>query len=317
MTGTFVISLDLELMWGVRSGRTREQYGHRVLGVRQAIPAILDAFERQRLNATWATVGFAMCEGREELLARAPEQRPSYDDPYVSNYSYLHETGKNEHEDPYYFAPSLIRKISSCPGQELGTHSFSHYYCLEPGQTREQFAADLDASIGILQDFGAQCRSIVFPRNQYGPEHLEICRSRGVKAFRGNEDSWCYRPGNKEAQTPLHRIMRLADSILPLTGDHTTNPEDIDGILNLPSSRFLRPYNRRQSPLDGAKLSRITKAMTGAAQRGEIFHLWWHPHNFGADLNENMAMLEHVTEHFRQLSDRFGMASRSMGDIAA
>ena len=36
MAGSFVVSLDMELMWGVRSGRTKDQYGHRVLGERLA-----------------------------------------------------------------------------------------------------------------------------------------------------------------------------------------------------------------------------------------------------------------------------------------
>src|SRR3990170_6701363 len=40
--GKFVISLDMELMWGVRDKSSKEQYGHRVLGEREAIPAMLD-----------------------------------------------------------------------------------------------------------------------------------------------------------------------------------------------------------------------------------------------------------------------------------
>ena len=42
--GNFVISLDFELMWGVRDHATRESYGRNVLGGRQAIPAMLDLF---------------------------------------------------------------------------------------------------------------------------------------------------------------------------------------------------------------------------------------------------------------------------------
>jgi peptidoglycan/xylan/chitin deacetylase (PgdA/CDA1 family) len=315
MVGSLVISLDMELMWGVRSGRTREEYGHRVLGERQAIPALLDMFEKNGIHATWATVGFAMCEGIDDLLARAPSDRPNYADPTLSSYFYLKEAGKNERVDPYYFAPSLIRRIASCPGQEIGSHSFSHYYCLEPGQTVEQFAVDLDASITILRDFGVECRSIVFPRNQYSPQHLDICHSRGVKVFRGNEDYWCYRPGNGQDQTMARRALRLADSVLPLFGDLTSRPHSFAGITNVPSSRFLRPYNHRFKAFDGLKLSRIKQAMAGAAQRGEIFHLWWHPHNFGADLDANLAFLSNVLESFRHLSDSHGMVSRTMGSV--
>jgi len=38
--GTFVISLDFELLWGVRDKRTVADYGANILGVRRVIPAI-------------------------------------------------------------------------------------------------------------------------------------------------------------------------------------------------------------------------------------------------------------------------------------
>ena len=44
MSGTFVISLDLELMWGVRDHSTVAEYGDAVLGGRAAIPKMLDRF---------------------------------------------------------------------------------------------------------------------------------------------------------------------------------------------------------------------------------------------------------------------------------
>src|SRR3546814_10142938 len=92
---------------------------------------MLELFEKSGIHATWATVGFLMCDGRDELLARAPEDLPTYADPRLSNYSYLDEVGVSERVDPYYFAPSMVRRILQCPDQEIATHSYSHYYCLE------------------------------------------------------------------------------------------------------------------------------------------------------------------------------------------
>jgi hypothetical protein len=71
--GNFVISLDYELMWGVRDHATRESYGPNVLGGRQAIPAMLDLFHRRGIRATWAAVGALLCESKDELLARAKD----------------------------------------------------------------------------------------------------------------------------------------------------------------------------------------------------------------------------------------------------
>ena len=317
MDSKLVISLDMELMWGVRDKASKEQYGARVLGERQAIPAMLDLFERNGIHSSWAVVGMAMCDGVDELLARAPEDRPTYADPSQSSYHYLSEAGSSERQDPYYFAPSMIRLIASCPDQEICTHTFSHYYCLEPGQTTAQFAMDLEAARKQLSDWGLPCRSIVFPRNQYTDEHLAICTSKGIANFRGNERSWFYRSVTNGEQFPLRRLGRIVDTYLPLSGANLADPVREAGITNIPSSRLLRAYNRKLRRLERLRLGRITGAMTKAARAGSVFHLWWHPHNFGADVDENIGFLSRVLDHYGTLRDRYGMRSATMSEAAA
>ena len=39
-------------------------------------------------------------------------ERPTYADPRQSSYHYLGEAGASEREDPYYFAPSMVRRIA-------------------------------------------------------------------------------------------------------------------------------------------------------------------------------------------------------------
>jgi hypothetical protein len=315
--GRFVISLDMELMWGVRDKRSKEDYGRQVLGEREAIPAMLDLFERVGIHATWAVVGMAMCDGRDELLARAPEERPTYADPRQSTYSYLDEAGASEKLDPYYFAPSMIRRVAACPGQEICTHTFSHYYCLEPGQTTAQFAADLEAACRQLADWGLECQSIVFPRNQFAPKHLGVCAANDIHVFRGNERSWFYESATSSEQVPLRRLGRLVDTYLPLSGANPADPIPEGPVVNVPSSRLLRAYNHKLRSIEGLRLNRITSAMTKAAKAGSVFHLWWHPHNFGADTAENMHFLTRVLGHFVRLRDRYGMTSATMAEAAA
>ena len=64
----FVVSLDMELMWGVRDKRSKDQYGRQVLGEREAIPAMLDLFEREGIRATWAVVGMAASYGLAYMI---------------------------------------------------------------------------------------------------------------------------------------------------------------------------------------------------------------------------------------------------------
>jgi hypothetical protein len=50
-TGKFVISLDFELMWGVRDILTRK-YGDAIIGTRIALEQILSSFEKHCIKAT-------------------------------------------------------------------------------------------------------------------------------------------------------------------------------------------------------------------------------------------------------------------------
>jgi peptidoglycan/xylan/chitin deacetylase (PgdA/CDA1 family) len=310
-----VISLDFELMWGVRDQRSIAQYGANIRGVRNALPKILDLFDKFEIRATWATVGFLFCETRDDLIASLPPLRPTYRQKTFSNYSYLDEIGNNEKDDPYYFGFTLLKAIQSCPGQEIATHTFSHYYCLEEGQTPDQFKADIDTAVAVARRQGIELKSIVFPRNQYTVQHLEIASTCGLRTFRGNERSWLYQPAASDAQFMLRRAGRLADQYLNISGHHIQQPERNGGLIEVASSRFLRPYSPALARLDNLRLSRIQRAIDVAAIENGIFHLWWHPHNFGLNIDENLAFLAAILGHFARIRDAQGMISSRMDDF--
>jgi peptidoglycan/xylan/chitin deacetylase (PgdA/CDA1 family) len=317
--GVFTVSLDFELYWGVRDTLPLDRYRGNILGAREAIPRILEAFARCGAHATWAAVGFLFFDRKEELLASLPEERPAYTRAELSPYPYLHTIGATERADPCHFGRSLLRAIAAHPGQEIGTHTFSHYYCLEPGQTARAFKADLDAAVAAAAGLGVELRSLVFPKNQCNPAYLGLCRAAGLVAYRGVEASWMYQPEADDRKRPLKRLARLLDQYASLSGLNlhelpaATAAEPVD----VPASRFLRPATPGWSRLEPLRLRRIRTAMTEAAREGKIFHLWWHPHNFGAHTDLNLALLDRVLAHFRVLADRYGMVSRNMAEIAA
>ena len=140
--GNFVISLDFELMWGVRDHATRASYGRNVLGGRQAVAAMLDLFHKRGIRATWATVGALLCESKDELIARIKHTAVSR-----AVLGSLEDIGPDERRDPFHFGASLARRIASCEGQEIGTHTFSHRCALEPGETLNGFAADVSYAL--------------------------------------------------------------------------------------------------------------------------------------------------------------------------
>ncbi len=316
--GVFMISLDFELRWGTRDSIPLDRYRRNVLGARRVIPRLVAAFAASGVHATWATVGFLFFDRKDELLASLPAVLPGYANPTLSPYPDLATLGANEREDPYHFGRSLVREIAGHPGQEIGSHTFSHYFCLEEGQTPAAFQADLAAAVAAAQILGLRLRSLVFPRNQYNPAYLQICRRLGFLACRGVERGWPYQPAATGTEGSTKRFVRLLDSYVDITGPHDFRAERTspDVPLNLPSSRFLRPTGAGWHPFDGLRLRRILDGMTAAARNGTIFHLWWHPHNFGAQPEANLAFLADILAHYRRLAGSNGMLSRNMGELA-
>jgi hypothetical protein len=186
---------------------------------------------------------------------------------------------------------------------------------LEEGGSADAFRADLEAARVAAAHLGVSLASIVFPRNQVSPVHLAVSREFGLRAFRGNEQTWFHRARRDREQNLLVRGCRLADSYLPLAGPHDREPALVGGLVDVPASRFLRPVSGNAS-LERLRLWRITSAMETAARRRRLFHLWWHPHNFGVDLQENLAFLRKILDHFRILQDRYGMRSMTMAAVA-
>lgn len=316
--GLFIISLDFELNWGVHDVFKGNQYAENLSGTREAIDQMLELFKRYQIHATWATVGMLFFDSKQELLQHLPMEKPAYINRDFSPYEKLDEIGENEKEDPYHYGASIIKKIHSFPNQEIGTHTFSHYYCLEQGQTIEQFEADLKASIQIKKSFGHPVKSIVFPRNQLNNAYLDICEKHGIQSYRGNERSWIYKESKFHKESALKRAIRLADSYINITGHNTYPIKEVEKepVINLPSSRFLRPYNTNFKGLEKLRLKRIKNSIAHAARKGEVYHLWWHPHNFGKNVKENFQFLQEILQLVDEFVRQGSLCSLNMEEAA-
>ncbi|TVR91174.1 MAG: polysaccharide deacetylase [Trueperaceae bacterium] len=318
LPGGLVVSLDFELAWGVLDAPGADgPYKANLLGAREAIPRILDLFADYGVAATWATVGFLFAESREELEAFSPARRPAYANPAFATYG--ERVGASERADPTRFAPSLIRLIAQTPRQRIGTHTFSHYYCLEAGQTVDDFDADLGAAVAIARARGISVRSIVFPRHQVRVDYLPVLTRHGIVSYRGNEGHFLDRPEPYPGGSLPVRAARRANAYVPLTGHHTvpwslTRPRD--GLVNVPASHFLRPIESRLLGLEPLRIGRLRRAMRAAAQRGALLHVWWHPHNMGVRTDEHLACLRDLLETYQDLNEETGFASFALEDVA-
>ncbi len=316
--GKFVISLDFEIYWGLRDVVKLQDYQNQLLGVQEVIPQLLALFKKYQINATFATVGFLFFDSKEQLLKNLPEKKPQYENSKLSPYrGHFNSVGKDETVDPFHFANHLIQQIQMA-GQEIGSHTFSHYYCLEKGQSKEDFKEDLTAAKKIAAKRGIELKSLVFPRNQYNKDYINICSEMGFTSFRGNEKSWLFSSENFGTDIFLRRPFRLLDSYWNLSGHNCSSLEEIKNTYphNIPSSRFLRPASKKINGLEKLRLRRIKESMSFAAKKGRVYHLWSHPHNFGTSICNNISFLEKILIHFQKLKNEFDFESVSMGQLS-
>jgi len=313
--GIFTISLDFELYWGLRDKRTIQEYEGNLKGVPGAIDKILALFEEYEVHATWATVGFLFAKNFRELSDYMPNKEPCYLNDKLSPYLYMQKL-KN-FEDGYHCAPLLIDKISNSKNQEVASHTFSHYYCLERGQSLSEFEFDINSAVKIAESKGIDIKSLVFPRNQYNEQYLSVLKKHSITSYRGNEESWLYKSLSGDGGV-VRRALRLLDAYVNLSGKNCYNI-DLLGLKlpnNIPSSRFLRPVSKRFSLLENLRRKRITNALTYAAKNNKVYHLWWHPHNFGLNTEANINFLESILVCYSELNKKYGMTSLNMNEVS-
>jgi peptidoglycan/xylan/chitin deacetylase (PgdA/CDA1 family) len=342
LAGIFTISLDFELHWGgfekwvlgggqstvhrpqstVDSRQLTKGYNQYFINTRQVIPQMLTMFGQHGVHVTWATVGMLMHETKEQLVQHFPKEKPTYIHPELSAYNFIERVGigPNETEDPFHYAHSLVNQILKTPNQELGSHTFGHYYCNEAGQTIEQFRADLLAAQMAASVYGVQLKSLVFPRNQFNDEYLRVCYEAGFTSVRSNPRDWFWNIETRD-ETAWKRLNRGLDAYFPVGKRNTYKLDSFErraGLpLCLPASRLLRPYRPKEFFLNAFKISRIKAEMTRAAESGEVYHLWWHPHNFGWYPEDSLAGLQQILNHYQYCTERYKMTSLTMAETTA
>ncbi|MEY8200127.1 MAG: polysaccharide deacetylase family protein [Colwellia sp.] len=321
--GNFIISLDFELRWGAVEKWQSHQTENKFINTRVAIYKILELFEEYGISATWATVGYLFADTRAELDFNLPDLKPKYLDSRISTYTSFSDgsLGVNELEDKSHYAYSIINKISNSQNQEVASHTFSHFYTLEGGQNIEEFDADIFSAVSIANRMlSLELVSLVFPRNQFNSTYLEVLSNHGFKFVRSNPDNWIWKEVNGIDSRILAKflvLMRGLDLILPISNTlfNSDKLDELDAITLIPSSRFLRPYAKRESFINNFKLMRIKNEMTKAAKLGLSYHLWWHPHNFSADIDGNIKYLAKILSHYKKLHMKYGFQSRNMKDL--
>lgn len=312
----FTISLDFELYWGIFDKVMLEGRQEYFLNTRKVIPQMLSLFEQEGIHVTWAIVGMLFADNWGDWALSRPALLPSYKNERFSSYRLQEKYASDVAKEAFFFAPELISLIQQTRHQEIGTHTFCHYYCKEEGQTVAQFASDLEAANKIAGRKGIALRSLVFPRNQYNENYLKACSRSGIKTVRSNPEVWFWKATTNN--TIQRKVFRTGDAYVPL-GKRTSYPISSLPIeegrpLSIPASRLLRPVHANKL-LNYFRLRRVLREMTVAAKSRLCYHLWWHPHNFGDNPEKSMDDLRTIVNHFKKLEKKYGMVSMGMLEI--
>jgi peptidoglycan/xylan/chitin deacetylase (PgdA/CDA1 family) len=320
--GVFIISLDFELRWGASEKWPVNKTKKKFQLTRESIVLILEAFERYNIAATWATVGFLFADNLKQLISYLPSEMPDYKNKGISAYNVLSdkEIGLNEDVDKSHFAKSIVNLIKDTDKQEVGSHSFSHYYADEIGAGIDSFSSDLNAAIRIADDDSLELKSFVFPRNQFSLKYVNVLSKYGFKSARSNPDTWVWKGIGLSTNKVISKILSLfrgVDTVLPISNT-LFNPVDLtvrNGVMLIPASRFLRPYAKKEGVINRLKMFRIKNEMSKAAKEGLGYHLWWHPHNFSGDVAGNIKYLYEILEHYNKLHSKYKFQSVGMNDL--
>ena len=315
--GIFSISLDFELHWGCfeHMQKLSEKEKRYFINTRNTIPKLLSLFESYGIHVTWATVGMLYNRNVDDWKKNKPNLIPTFENHDVSAYEWVNKHGFFSEEDPFHFAPELIQRIKSTPFQEIGTHTYAHYFCLEKGQTAAQFREDLITACKLAKAEGTEIKSLVFPRNQFNKDYLSICHELGITSVRSNPDIWYWT--SSADSSLLKRIFRTGDAYLKFQPYKMVFLNEIraDELpIQLPAARLYRPWKPRFPLLNKLKMRRILNEMTQAAQMGGYYHIWWHPENLGNHPEECLSEIRVMLEHFKKLEADYGFESLTMGE---
>ena len=196
--------------------------------------------------------------------------------------------------------------MSGLEGVEIASHTFTHSYFSSENVNKNIVSKELAKSKEVLSPYG-EVNSIIFPRNEINKNYMSDLKEHGFNAYRG-----------KVEKKLKHRYFEFLNCYLPII-KKTTYKKDVitseDGIYNIPASLFLRFYDQRFKMLESLKLRRIKRAMKKSAKKGLIFHIWFHPHNLGTNLEKNLEILNKIFVYYHALHEKYNYQNLNMNEM--
>ena len=313
--GALCISLDFEKFWGIHDVANLKDVEQNMLKVSGVVTDLLALFNKYDIHCTWAVVGLLNFENLEALSQTKLSNAVSYIDVNLSPLP-VSKFKLDDFSFDAFLAQTEIQQIKNTKHQELASHTFSHFYCLEKGITKIDFKKDIDL---FKQFVATDVKSIVFPRNQIDENCLKVCAENGMTSYRGNQPNRFWKNTAYTNEKLSQKIGRTLDAYIKITKDNFSDWKTLGqkskGMVNIPASRFFKPA-KFPGFIERLKLKRIKKQMLESAKTNTIYHLWWHPHNFTSNTEANFKQLETIFVYYQQLVKDYDYQSLNMNEIA-
>ena len=168
-----------------------------------------------------------------------------------------------------------------------------------------------------MRKYNLKATTYIHPRFQYNEEYNEVLLNNGYKSIRGLRSD---RLKDKKLKTTTKTKIKFYDRYINLLGHRSyslnqLNLEEKIGLYDIKESYYLRPYNSSKRIFEKLKLRRIRQEMKYAAKHDKIFHLWWHPHDFGLDIQKNIEVLTKILKHYEKLKLIYSFSSLNIKEI--
>lgn len=283
--GTFVISLDTELLWGVIARPDAKRFEYSVRKVWSVLPKLLSLFHDYGFRATFAVVGHLMIDSCDELACPC------------------HLLDRE-----LVFGKELITMIRDA-GHEIGIHGYTHKFF--DTLSREEANREVSKAIQAAKNLGISVSSMVFPRNKVA--FLDVLKQNDISCFRG-ADSWWFKRFPAFLCRLAHYIDQYAAIAPPVS---SVIQESSHGLVNIPGSMFYMPMDgvRKYIPLH----SRVQKAKKGidrAILESKIFHLWSHPFNLSVQSDQMLRGLDLICSYAAKRREMGLLEVKTMQEVA-
>lgn len=296
---TFIISYDCEGKWGVADILTKKQDS--MLSSKNLLEAyskLSNLHDRYQIRATWAFVGLMTMSFNE-----FKEKPWSKEGMFKGNKIFASYLKNYYGQNDGWFIPEAVKLVIN-GNHELASHGFSHCIIDPADISATEFQTDLKL-IKKLDIFKNQKQlTYVYPRNIVN--HTEELKKAGFIGYRGQLCDWPNKLG------PCGRLLGEFNC-----WEKPQAHSSKGSLIRIPSGYFLnwRKGIRSWVPLQVTK-SRWKKLLNNAIKKGNIIHLWSHPHNF-IDGTEMYNLLEFILSEASQFHKSGDLSIMTMKEYAS